>query len=93
MTRRSFIKGLLALPAGLMLGVKGPDYDSCFKVREWVEPVEGSQGFWDVPLRAGLKGRPLKSTDYEAACKESQRRFMTETYFAPSPMFESLEDV
>ena len=87
MTRRSFIKGLLALPVGLSFRVLvfQPEF---LPVKEWVQDGE-SHGFYDVPQRNGQKGWKLKSTDYESACAESRQRAI-EAYFAPNPMFESL---
>lgn len=72
MKRRSFLQLMLAIPVGI-LSTRGPAF-------EWVEPVEGSQGFWERPDYSGLKGRPLTSTDIESALIEARERAI-ENYF------------
>lgn len=81
MTRRSFMQLMIAIPVGLMT-THGPAF-------EWVEPAEGSQGFWERPDYPGLSGRPLAAKDIDSAFAEARERAI-ENYFAPNSMYERL---
>ena len=86
MTRRSFMKGLLAFPVGLALGVKAvPAFN--WKTASTILVSRSPMG---VP-------RPMTATDilywrHERMQRmENIRKSLAEAYFAPNPMFESLK--
>lgn len=82
MKRRSFLKGLLALPSGLVLGIKLPPRFNW----KTASTILVSRSLTGVP-------RPMTATDILRKHEEMRagiKKAFAKTYFAPNPMFESL---
>ena len=82
MTRRSFIKGLLALPLGLALGVKAakPLYDwKTYSATMVLEKRAQAEEYWGMPI-----------TEHLAAMQKEMNEKLKEVYFSPGPTWNNL---